>query len=103
MDLCRCIKDCISRGLTQYRACIMLLQVIEGFITLVLGMVAWFLIPSFPDQNDFLTSEQTKLVLKRINEDRGDAIPDVMTTANIMTHMRDWTLWAHGQLSMAFC
>ena len=62
-------------------------------------MVAWFFIPSFPDQNDFLTPEQTKLVLRRIDEDRGDAIPDVMTTAIVLTHMRDWTLWAHGQPS----
>ncbi len=95
-------RDCVSRILTPYHACIVLLQVIEGLITLVLGIVAMFIIPSFPDQNDFLTSEQTKLVLGRIDEDRGDAIPDVITTANVMTHMRDWTLWAHGQPSMAF-
>ena len=67
------------------------------------GVVAWFFIPSFPDQNDFLTSEQTKLVLKRIDEDRGDAIPDAITMQKVLTHMKDWTLWAHGQSSIAFC
>jgi len=65
--------------------------------------VAWFLIPSFPDQIDFLTTEQTKFVLRRIDEDRGDAmIPDAMTRKKVMTHMKDWTLWAYGQSSMAF-
>jgi len=67
----------------------------------VLGVVTWFVIPSFPDQNDFLTSEQTKLVLRRIDEDRGDAIPDAITAEKIITHLGDWTLWAFGQPSVA--
>ena len=72
-------------------------QVIEGLITLLLGAVMWFLIPDFPDRNDFLTPEQTALVLKRIEDDRGDSIPDLITFQKVKQHLSDWTLWSGGE------
>lgn len=72
--------------------------IIEGFITLASGILTWLFIPNFPDQNKFLTAEQTALVLKRIDEDRGDAIPDKLTAQKIKYHLLDWTLWAYGIL-----
>jgi MFS family permease len=69
---------------------------IEGIITILLGFVTWFFIPDFPDQNRFLTPEQTALVLKRIDEDRGDALPDPVTYEKVKKHLLDWTIWAHG-------
>jgi len=73
-----------------------LLQIIEGLVTLASGIVTWFFIPDFPDQNKFLTDEQTTLVLKRIDEDRGDAVPDELTAEKVRRHLLDWTLWAYG-------
>lgn len=61
-----------------------------------LGIVAYFFIPDFPDRNRFLSPEQTALVLKRVEEDRGDSIPDELTFKKIMSHLGDWTLWAYG-------
>ncbi|KAJ3514755.1 hypothetical protein NLJ89_g2184 [Agrocybe chaxingu] len=74
--------------------------IIEGLITLFLGLITWLFIPAFPDQNNFLTPEQTKLVLKRIDDDRGDAIPDPLTAHKVFKHLRDWTLWAYGIMFM---
>lgn len=37
----------------------LLTQIIEGLLTIVLGIVAWFFLPDFPDQNRFLTPAQT--------------------------------------------
>lgn len=74
-------------------------KLIEGLITLVLGFVTWLFIPDFPDQNRFLTPEQTALVLKRIDDDRGDALPDPVTFEKVKMHLLDWTIWAHGRYS----
>ena len=71
-------------------------QVVEGLITLLLGGLTWFFIPGFPDQNGFLTTKQTALVLQRIDEDRGDAVPDHVTAEKVRKHLSDWTIWAYG-------
>ncbi|KAF5380507.1 hypothetical protein D9615_004684 [Tricholomella constricta] len=74
--------------------------IIEGAITLFLGILSWFYIPDFPDKNRFLTPEQTALVLKRIEEDRGDSIPDKITRKKVFKHLCDWTLWSYGTMFM---
>ncbi|KAF9451528.1 MFS general substrate transporter [Macrolepiota fuliginosa MF-IS2] len=75
--------------------------IIEGTITLFLGIICWFFIPEFPHQNRFLTKRQTDVVLKRVEEDRGDSIPDPLTRDKVITHLKDWTLWSYGV--MFFC
>jgi hypothetical protein len=57
----------------------------------------WFLIPDFPDKNNFLTDKQTSLVLKRIEDDRGDATPDPITFQKVKQHLSDWTIWSCGE------
>lgn len=71
-------------------------QIIEGAVTLFLGILAWLFIPDFPDRNTFLTPQETAIILKRIEEDRGDSIPDALTCQKVFTHLCDWTLWASG-------
>ncbi|KAG6861105.1 hypothetical protein C0995_003834 [Termitomyces sp. Mi166 len=70
--------------------------IIEGAITLFLGVISWFFIPDFPDKNKFLTHEQTALILRRIDEDRGDSVPDKITKSKVLRHLTDWTLWSYG-------
>lgn len=74
--------------------------ILEGSITVFLGSLCWFFVPDFPDENKFLTNEQTIFVLKRIEEDRGDSVPDAPTREKISKHLRDWTLWAYGIMFM---
>ncbi|KAG6850853.1 hypothetical protein H0H93_007471 [Arthromyces matolae] len=74
--------------------------IIEGTVTLFLGVVAWFFVPDFPDKNRFLTPKQTALVLRRIEEDRGDSIPDQITVPKVLKHLSDWTLWSYGIMFM---
>ena len=71
-------------------------QIVEGAITLFLAVVCFLFIPAFPEENTFLTKEQTELVVRRVNEDRGDALPDEITFKKVLTHLSDWTLWAYG-------
>ena len=75
---------------------------VEGLFTLVLGSLTWFLAPDFPDQNKFLTDRQTALVLRRIDADRGDPLPDPITAQKVRMYLSDWTIWAYGNRVVDF-
>ncbi|KAJ2924274.1 hypothetical protein H1R20_g12820, partial [Candolleomyces eurysporus] len=85
-----------KRGLAGWRW----IFIVEGAITLFLAVICFLFIPAFPEENNFLTKEQTELVIRRVNEDRGDALPDEITYKKILTHLCDWTLWAYGLMFM---
>ncbi|KAJ7935100.1 major facilitator superfamily domain-containing protein [Mycena leptocephala] len=76
--------------------------IIEGAVTLFLGVTAFFLLPDFPESNTFLTPDQTALVLQRVEEDRGDSVPEQLTIRKVLHHLGDWTLWAYGKQSCEF-
>ncbi|KAF5359980.1 hypothetical protein D9758_007596 [Tetrapyrgos nigripes] len=69
---------------------------IEGILTGILAIVTWFFVIEFPDKNKFLTPEQTQFILQRLQKDRGDALPDELTTRKVLHHLGDWIIWAHG-------
>lgn len=50
--------------------------IIEGLITVVVAVVAKFLIVDWPEQSRFLNDEERILLLSRLSEDRGDARMD---------------------------
>ncbi|ESK93153.1 high-affinity nicotinic acid transporter [Moniliophthora roreri MCA 2997] len=75
--------------------------IIEGAGTIAFGIVSCAFLPDFPDRNTFLTKEETKLILDRIEQDRGDALPDKVTTAKVLRHMGDPMLWAYALMFMA--
>ncbi|GLB37556.1 putative high-affinity nicotinic acid transporter [Lyophyllum shimeji] len=72
--------------------------IIEGIITIVLGILTYVFVADFPDKNRFLTEEQTKLVLHRVEKDRGDSLPDKMTWRKLCLHLSDWTMWAYAMM-----
>ncbi|KAG6877354.1 hypothetical protein C0993_008252 [Termitomyces sp. T159_Od127] len=75
--------------------------IIEGAITILVGVVCYMFFPEFPDNNRFLSPEQTKLILDRVEQDRGDAMPDQMTWKKLRLHLSDWTTWAFGLMLMS--
>jgi hypothetical protein len=72
------------------------MQIIEGAITIFLGLITYIFVVDFPDKNRFLNPAETKYILKRIEEDRGDSLPDKLTFRKFLTHCSDWTMWAYG-------
>jgi len=56
-------------------------------------------IPTFPDQNDFLTKHETTLILLRVERDRGDSAPDILTRKKLLSHLTDWKVWVTGAYS----
>lgn len=71
-----------------------------GVITIGLGIIAAFLIVDFPDKNKFLTEEQTKLMVERVQLDRGDAEPDHLTVKKFFKHFTDPKVSVFG---LCFC
>ncbi|KAI3618915.1 high-affinity nicotinic acid transporter [Moniliophthora roreri] len=73
---------------------------VEGIITIGLGLVGFFFLPDFPDRNKFLSKEQTAVILRRVQDDRGDSVPDEINIRKVLHHLSDWTLWVYG---IMFC
>ncbi|KAF9259710.1 MFS general substrate transporter [Marasmius fiardii PR-910] len=72
--------------------------IIEGAMTIAIGILVYFFIPDFPDRNTFLTEAQTAFILQRVEEDRGDSIPDEITVRKVLRHLTDWTIWVYGTM-----
>ncbi|KAJ2917764.1 hypothetical protein MD484_g2676, partial [Candolleomyces efflorescens] len=86
-----------KRGIAGWRW----IFIVEGALTIALGLLAWCFIPDFPDQNRFLTQEETAMVLARVEKDRGDSVPDSFTVTKVVRHLSDWKIWIFGL--MYFC
>lgn len=50
--------------------------IIEGLVTVVVAVIAKFLIVDWPEKSRFLNNEERALLLSRLAEDRGDARMD---------------------------
>lgn len=81
----------------------------EGAITMLLGLMGLALIVDFPDKatnpglvirKPFLSAEEAKIVLGRIQRDRGDAVVDKLTVPLVLHHLRDWKIWEFALLYM---
>lgn len=71
-----------------------------GIITVVVGIVAYFTLVDFPDRATFLTEEQKKFILTRIERDRGDSTHDPVTLKKVIKYARDWKIWLYA---LMFC
>lgn len=70
--------------------------IIEGGITCVAAVAAWFVIVDFPDssRNKFLTSEEKAIVKARLAADRGVEEGEKVTLKVIGRTMLDWKVWS---------
>ncbi|KAJ7188091.1 major facilitator superfamily domain-containing protein [Mycena filopes] len=75
--------------------------IIQGILTIVLAILNHLFIAEFPQQNKFLKAEQTNLILTRVEQDRGDSLPDEITVAKVLHHLSDWTIWACALMYMS--
>ncbi|KAJ6594045.1 major facilitator superfamily domain-containing protein [Mycena capillaripes] len=75
----------------------------EGILTIVLAAMNHLFISDVPSspRNTFLTTKQIKLVLDRVEQDRGDSLPDDLTVSKVLHHLSDWTVWACALMFMS--
>lgn len=71
---------------------------VQGLITMVLGFVTYFWIVDFPEQAHkslwFLTEEEQKLAVARIQRDRKDVQADPFSWGKVLEHAGDWKVYA---------
>lgn len=70
--------------------------IIEGVITVLVGLLGYVLIHDFPDKARFLNETEREMVQTRIQRDRGDAKPDPLTMKKFLTYLCDVKLWVWG-------
>ncbi|PPQ68482.1 hypothetical protein CVT25_008408 [Psilocybe cyanescens] len=74
---------------------------LEGLFTILLGILTWCYIPDFPDKSRFITEKQRAMILARVEEDRGDSIPDKMTGKKIISHLKDPLVYMYALMFIA--
>lgn len=63
-------------------------------------MFGFILIVDFPEKSKFLTEEQKAWAVARIEADRGDAVPDKLTTKAFLRALADLKIWGFALLFM---
>lgn len=77
------------RGMSGWRW----IFIIQGLLTVAIGVLGWIIIVDFPDKARFLSDEQRHIIVTRIERDRGDSIADKLTKAKFFKYMCDIKLW----------
>ena len=70
--------------------------IIQGVLTIAIGLLGYLLITDFPDKAKFLSTEERKIVITRIERDRHDSVPDKLTMKKFITYITDPKLWLFG-------
>ncbi|KAJ8128932.1 hypothetical protein O1611_g4701 [Lasiodiplodia mahajangana] len=77
--------------------------IIEGIITILLGIAGYWLLVDFPDSNrktwKFLSEKERTWVVRRVNADRGDAEAPKFQISKFLGAGLDWRVWAYGLIA----
>ncbi|KAF6802252.1 allantoate transport protein [Colletotrichum sojae] len=79
------------------------LFIIEGALTVLFGVLAWFLLPSGPGSAWFLTPEERRFAAERVRRDNAPFVEhaysengieeDRLCRRDVVETLRDWKLW----------
>jgi hypothetical protein len=67
--------------------------ILEGVITVAIGLFAPLFLIDFPDKARFLKPDEKEHVLNRLNIERGDGETHSLSWKLLRQHLSDWTLW----------
>ena len=67
--------------------------ILEGVITVAIGIFAPLFLIDFPDKSKFMTPEEKDHVINRLNIERGDGETHNITRKLLWHHLSDWTMW----------
>ncbi|KAI0540840.1 major facilitator superfamily domain-containing protein [Xylaria digitata] len=77
--------------------------VIEGIVTILLGIAGYWLLVDFPDSNrktwKFLSAKERAWVVNRVNADRGDVEAPKFRLSKFLSAGLDWRVWAYGLIA----
>lgn len=67
--------------------------IIEGLVTVAIGLFGLFTIPNWPDKATFLTNEERNLLQTRVSEGTSQASMDRLDAKAVKRSLRDWKIW----------
>lgn len=67
--------------------------ILEGTFTVLLGILAFFIIPDWPENATFLPPDQRKVLLARLSEDAGPAVMDRLDRKALKRCFLDWKIY----------
>lgn len=77
--------------------------IMEGILTCLVSFVAYFTLVDFPEKSDrswrFLNTKERDFIVRRINKDRDDAIPEPFTLKRFLTPALDPKIWMFALIS----
>ncbi|KAH7407991.1 major facilitator superfamily domain-containing protein [Cadophora sp. MPI-SDFR-AT-0126] len=68
--------------------------IIEGLLTIVVGVIAYFVIVDSPEKAKFVTEEDKVEIRRRIAHD-ADELADDFDMRYVWDALKDWKIWAH--------
>lgn len=73
---------------------------LEGALTIVMAVVAFFTLDEYPNKSRFLNKEQRDIAVELIAQDREEHSDENLTVRLILKHLRDWKIWVFGTMYM---
>ncbi|KAI9800961.1 MAG: hypothetical protein M1833_003098 [Piccolia ochrophora] len=67
--------------------------IVEGLITVVLGVLGKFFVADWPESARFLNAEEKAVLLRRLEEDKLVGQKEKIDKATIILALRDWKIW----------
>jgi sugar phosphate permease len=67
--------------------------IIEGLVTVVIGVFSKFFIPDWPEKAKFLNDAERKLLLERLQEDSGEAVMNRLDKRATKRIFGDWKIY----------
>lgn len=78
---------------SQIQLLISQIFILEGVITIVIGLIGLLLLVDFPDKAKFLKITEREHVINRLNIERGDGETHNLSWHLLRHHLKDWTMW----------
>ncbi|PVU96078.1 hypothetical protein BB561_001412 [Smittium simulii] len=72
----------------------------EGALTLVVGVIAFFAIEDSPEKCKFLTKNEIEFALERAQQTQEVSSNKHITMKNTLAVLKDWKVWAYGIMVM---
>jgi cyanate permease len=65
---------------------------------MIIAILAYIFVVDFPERNKFLTADQTRFIIQRLEKDRGDVEMDHWSWKKFFSYVLTPKLWAFGIL-----
>ena len=69
------------------------LFIIEGIATVVVSILAMFVLPNWPATTSWLTEEERQLSIVRVMEDAGEEDEEISPIQGFLMAVKDYRLW----------